>query len=411
MDDTSSIETRQPSNPSALRPDEIDPLTPAQRALHRNFLASLDALHRDLVRAAYYLLQVRERRVYRLMGYTRLADYAAAEAGLSLNQCRDFLSLARRLPMFPDIEAAMRKGELSWSHARAICERAEPRDQRRWLAAAGTLSAARLERALRQVRAPEVPTASPAVTLASPAETSGLRTSASADSTAQVSLSALAAMAPAPPMPNAADVTAVPSPPASVALPSATPNHEPLSGTGVAPRATGHHLVSLRFTPEQYAHWQRLAESARRRGDLAGAVLDGLAGEHGPGGGAAAATLVVIMKCPTCGRADWPTSRGEIPVPRPALEAALCDAIREDDAGERRRTIAPRLRRLALQRARYRCERPGCGQAVFLQIHHRRPVAGAGGHTLDNLLVLCWRCHRALHQAEEAARAALESAP
>lgn len=89
----------------------------------------------------------------------------------------------------------------------------------------------------------------------------------------------------------------------------------------------------------------------------------------------------------------------------------MCDAVVEDADGNRRRTVNQRLRRRALQRARYRCESPGCECAVFLQVHHIRPVAEAGENKLENLKVLCWRCHRTLHDAEDAARQSLKESP
>lgn len=388
----------------------LDLLTPAQASLHRNFLSSVAALHRDLIRAAYYLLQIRERRVHRLLGYARVADYAAAEAGLTPNQCREFLELARRLPHYPEIEAAMRKGELTWSQARAICARAAPADQQRWLSAASALSGAGLERALRFPEAPRSGATDQA--LPATADPGMVITSAAP---AVLAVPAVPATDPVPPtepsvpaLPVASELQVTPTSPAA-SEPAASPAVPAAPILPTAPASTARHAVTLLFLPEQYALWQRLAEAARRRGDPVEAVLDGLAGRQA--GGASGAPLVVILNCPTCGRADWPTSRGEIPVPRPALEAAFCDAVVEDSSGDRRRTLAPRLRRGALQRARYRCERPGCGQAVFLQVHHRRQVAGAGDNSLENLMVLCWRCHRALHQAEAAARAALREAP
>jgi 5-methylcytosine-specific restriction endonuclease McrA len=173
------------------------------------------------------------------------------------------------------------------------------------------------------------------------------------------------------------------------------------------PPAEKMHYVTLKFSGEEYARWERLVESARQGGGLNRAILDGLGGKGGEG----PETFVVIMNCPECGKAVHPSSRGELEIPKPALEAGLCDAILEDPQGNRRRMVAPRMRRLAFQRARYSCEAPGCGNASFLQIHHRRPVAGAGANDLENLVVLCSRCHRNLHEEEKEAREALRKAP
>ena len=62
-----------------------------------------------------------------------------------------------------------------------------------------------------------------------------------------------------------------------------------------------------------------------------------------------------------------------------------------------RREFSPAVRREALKRAQFRCER--CGTKYPLELHHV-------GHILDrslfNCLVLCVECHTAMHQAENA---------
>ena len=83
-----------------------------------------------------------------------------------------------------------------------------------------------------------------------------------------------------------------------------------------------------------------------------------------------------------------------------------CDASRvvmEHDAGGRivdvgakTRTIPPALRRALLHRDR-RCRFPGC-HGRFCQAHHIRHWAHGGPTTLSNLVLLCRRHHRAVHE-------------
>ena len=83
-----------------------------------------------------------------------------------------------------------------------------------------------------------------------------------------------------------------------------------------------------------------------------------------------------------------------------------CDAsrvvMRHDDAGQlleigaRTRTIPPALRR-ALQHRDQTCRFPGCG-VRFTQGHHLRHWAHGGPTTLSNLVLLCRRHHRAVHE-------------
>jgi hypothetical protein len=65
-------------------------------------------------------------------------------------------------------------------------------------------------------------------------------------------------------------------------------------------------------------------------------------------------------------------------------------------AGRRRRTVAPALRR-ALEARDRGCRFPGCGLR-FTDAHHVRHWADGGETTLGNLVLLCRRHHRAVHE-------------
>jgi len=66
------------------------------------------------------------------------------------------------------------------------------------------------------------------------------------------------------------------------------------------------------------------------------------------------------------------------------------------DVGRRTRTIPPALRR-ALQARDRGCRFPGCG-VRHAQGHHLQHWANGGPTRLDNLSLLCWRHHRAVHE-------------
>jgi 5-methylcytosine-specific restriction endonuclease McrA len=57
-----------------------------------------------------------------------------------------------------------------------------------------------------------------------------------------------------------------------------------------------------------------------------------------------------------------------------------------------------RSRRVALERAGYRCERCGC--TSNLQVDHRRRLRDGGTNDPSNLQVLCTDCHGAKTRAE-----------
>jgi 5-methylcytosine-specific restriction endonuclease McrA len=93
-------------------------------------------------------------------------------------------------------------------------------------------------------------------------------------------------------------------------------------------------------------------------------------------------------------------------VPAETSRRLACDASRvvmqhdEDgrvvEVGARTRTIPPALRR-ALQHRDQSCRFPGCGVRVG-QGHHVRHWAQGGLTTLTNLVLLCRRHHRAVHE-------------
>ena len=76
------------------------------------------------------------------------------------------------------------------------------------------------------------------------------------------------------------------------------------------------------------------------------------------------------------------------------------------DVGRRTRTISPALRRALNARDR-QCRFPGC-RNVRVDAHHIRHWAHGGATALDNLVLLCRRHHRAVH--EEGFRVTLDAA-
>ncbi len=78
------------------------------------------------------------------------------------------------------------------------------------------------------------------------------------------------------------------------------------------------------------------------------------------------------------------------------------------DVGRKTRTVPTALRR-ALQRRDRGCRFPGCTQHRFVDAHHVRHWADGGATNLDNLVLLCRRHHRSVH--EEGFRIEVERPP
>ena len=127
-----------------------------------------------------------------------------------------------------------------------------------------------------------------------------------------------------------------------------------------------------------------------------------------PGPRSAASTAVVS------GRRCWPR-RGGIHISAETARRVACDAatIRMQhgpggeilDVGRRTRTISPALRRALNARDR-QCRFPGCRNRRC-DAHHLRHWAHGGATALDNLVLLCRRHHRAVH--EEGFRVTLDA--
>ncbi len=318
-----------------------------------------------------------------MLGYSNIRDYAAKEGGLREAQCRAFLKIGARLDDLPLMREALEKGSLSWHKASLIVNQVDPEREAELIAVARSLTTSRLRNG--PLDQPVVP---PHDTTAS------LPPSTSAAPQARTA---------ARPQPE---------PPDPMATPKVLTQEQPAADQDKPGSGQTCHFChfTLKFTPEQYALVSRLLEAAKGK-TKEQKILDALAAENGKNPRTTLPYLLVIMQCPSCGMATIPSNRGEIAVPKPLLEAAHCDAAIEDPSGNRRRTIPPRLRRQALQRARFSCEARNCTHTQFLEVHHRRPTAAGGTNSLDNLIVLCSHCHRRLHENEELARMALKHAP
>ena len=97
---------------------------------------------------------------------------------------------------------------------------------------------------------------------------------------------------------------------------------------------------------------------------------------------------------------------GGIHVPAETARRVACDAAAVTmrhgpggeilDVGRRTRTVSPALRRALAARDR-QCRFPGCGNRRC-DAHHVEHWADGGPTALDNLVLLCRRHHRALHE-------------
>jgi hypothetical protein len=101
-------------------------------------------------------------------------------------------------------------------------------------------------------------------------------------------------------------------------------------------------------------------------------------------------------ECEDCGHVSAETSK------RMACDASVVH-WNNDKSGEplnigrKSRTIPPAIRR-ALKRRDWGCRFPGCTCSKFVDAHHIRHWADGGETSMDNLVLLCRRHHRLVHE-------------
>ena len=98
---------------------------------------------------------------------------------------------------------------------------------------------------------------------------------------------------------------------------------------------------------------------------------------------------------------------GRADLPLESVKRLLCDSgtvpLVENSAGEplsvgrKQRTVPPAIRRALIARDRHGGF-PGCTHDRYLDAHHVQHWADGGMTRLDNLLMLCRRHHRAVHE-------------
>ncbi len=122
------------------------------RELHERLLAALSELRRAEKSAVLIFAEIRERKLYRELGYSDVVAYAMAELGFSRTKAYEFLRLADSIKELPALRDAVESGELPWTKARAVAGVATKRSDRKWVELAKRSSVRELDREVRARR-------------------------------------------------------------------------------------------------------------------------------------------------------------------------------------------------------------------------------------------------------------------
>ena len=98
------------------------------------------------------LAEYDRRRGFEAWGCATCVRWLSWQCGLDPRSAREHLRVARALEGLPEVQAAMARGELSFSRVRAITRVAVPETEQTWLDVARQSTAAQLERAVRATR-------------------------------------------------------------------------------------------------------------------------------------------------------------------------------------------------------------------------------------------------------------------
>jgi hypothetical protein len=373
--------------------------------------------------AVLWFAEIRQRQLYRRLGYSSLHQYAGEALGFSKSKTSQFIRLAEALDELPLLRESLAKGELSWTKAREVAKVATKQSQEQWVDEAKHTSNRELERkvAATRARARSQRSHRGQGTLAMGGEGSGGGNGQNGQDQRD-SRDSLG-------------------------------GQDGLDGLVEVPVT-----VNLRFAPDQYARYEALVEAlhkkATRRGRTrrngagpesgSGAALLGLSreelvlaalaellagacgtegtdrsGAQGPDRGSAdkdsgtnsgSSSLeftrvnssspyqIVIYKCDVCGRGQVETSQGSRELKPAKVAAAECDAKVLVPGRRNRVTIPAALRRAVLVRDRHRCQMPGCGRTRFLEVHHKVARSVGGKNCPDNLITLCSACYQLQHE-------------
>lgn len=324
------------------------------------------------------------------LGYASLGEYARKVLDITPHTANELVRVARKLGTLKVLAKAVDKGHIAWSKAREIARIATPANEAAWVAHAPKRTVRELEQEIAYANTGDMPRDSIPTTLA-PVRRRVYFELESAD--AEVLFRALATMR----FDAGLDATeiedgALLAQQAKFYLSRREERELAVVEGGESEAPTPSVLAGSGEESTEESAAENAAESAE---------------EGAPGRMPAEPTRrtpsgeryrIVLEHCPECRR----TVCNDAEVSDTVVGEARCDAeILEmrpgPDQGRVTRTIPPRIRRIVLHRARWRCECPGCTNGIGLDIHHTWRRADGGGHDPRYLVALCSTHHRVAH--------------
>src|SRR3989344_747546 len=121
------------------------------RELHEKALGIVRRLQSVEFELIEVLMQMDELRGYLELGYSSLYDYAINALKLSEASASNFITVARKSKIIPELKLAIQEGELSVAKARKITPVVTKENSSSWIEMAKTMPKAKLEQAVAKV--------------------------------------------------------------------------------------------------------------------------------------------------------------------------------------------------------------------------------------------------------------------
>lgn len=307
-------------------------------------------------------------------GIQSCAHWVSHRCGIGLQAAREKLRVGRRLGELPRVRAAFAGGQLSYSKVRAVCRVATPEKEEVLLELARWATTSQLEQIVRTYRR---------VTGRDELQDHNDRQDSRFGRWFWDDDGSLV-------------ITARLSPEDGAVVLAALEAGREVDGPATSPAAARPGESAASLLPDV-----RNADALVAMAKLA---LSAPAGSE-----ARAPQVVIIDRATLGGETDDGRSYldGRAAIPPECARRLACDAtiavLLEGadgtplDLGRRSRTPSARLRR-ALRRRDGCCRFPGCGARRFLHAHHVRHWARGGETNLANLILVCGRHHRLVHE-------------
>lgn len=373
---------RVESTPDSAEPDARDPreeirkrwgrleskeqsVPKAVEELHTSILRLVsDLRHRDAELLTLFR-KMEKAKGYEALGCYSMADYVALLLGVDDLAARERVRVARALGTLPALEEALRDAKISYAKVRAVTRVATPDTESRWLQAALELTAQQLEWEVARSRRGGM---RPRKLWMKPVD---------AETTRMI----------------------VELPAEEMEIISQALNKVRRDGGGVVSNPEALVFLAVEAMDSEFSN----AGSSTPFQIVVHLDSDSLS-ESG---------TVTAVTVPVAESGEWKqsgtvnTSCGKAEVPARRVEQMLCDGqvivTRHLEDGsletlDRVRTIPVATRRAILARDGGRCQVPGCGNRLWLDIHHCTPWYSGGEHTQSNLLTLCRHHHGAVHE-------------